>query len=93
MALNVSVSEARSRFAELIDKVRRDREPVTVTRNGRPAVVMVDVEEWERAAAALEDLEDAEDAVAFAAAMAEDDGTRIPLAAVLAELDEPGSPR
>jgi len=90
MALSVSVSEARSRFAELIDKVRRDREPVTVTRNGRPAVVMVDADEWARAAVALEALEDAEDAAAFAAAMAEDDGTRVPLAAVLAELGEPG---
>jgi len=84
------VGEARSRFAELIDRVRRDREPVTLTRNGRPAVVMVDPEEWQRAAAALEALEDAEDAAAFAAAMAEDDGTRIPLAAVLAELDKSG---
>ena len=84
------MGEARSRFAELIDRVRRDREPVTLTRNGRPAVVMVDPEEWQRAAAALEALEDAEDAAAFAAAMAEDDGTRIPLAAVLAELDKSG---
>lgn len=91
MVLSVPVSEARSRFAELIDKVRRDREPVTVTRNGRPAVVMVDAQEWERAAAALQALEDAEDAAAFAAALAEDDGTRIPLAAVLTELDESGS--
>jgi len=90
MAQSVPVGEARSRFAELIDRVRRDREPVTLTRNGRPAVVMVDPEEWQRAAAALEALEDAEDAAAFAAAMAEDDGTRIPLAAVLAELDKSG---
>jgi len=71
MAQSVPVGEARSRFAELIDRVRRDREPVTLTRNGRPAVVMVDPEEWQRAAAALEALEDAEDAAAFAAAMAE----------------------
>jgi prevent-host-death family protein len=91
MVLSVPVSEARSRFAELIDKVRRDREPVMVTRNGRPAVVMVDAEDWERAAVALKALEDAEDAAAFAAAMAADDGTRIPLAAVLAELGESGS--
>ncbi len=42
-----SVASAKARFSELIDKARSDG-PQTVTRNGRPAAVIVSVDEWER---------------------------------------------
>ncbi len=42
-----SVASAKARFSEMIDKAKAEG-PQTVTRNGRPAVVVVSVEEWER---------------------------------------------
>lgn len=42
-----SVVEAKSRFSELIELARRSG-PQTITKNGRPAVVVVAAEEWER---------------------------------------------
>ncbi len=42
-----TVASAKARFSELIEKARSDG-PQTVTRNGKPAVVLVSSEEWER---------------------------------------------
>jgi prevent-host-death family protein len=42
-----TVAEAKAKFSELIEQARA-RGPQTVTRNGRPAVVLVAAEEWER---------------------------------------------
>lgn len=42
-----SVANAKARFSELIDKARSEG-PQTVTRNGKPAAVLVSVEEWEK---------------------------------------------
>lgn len=42
-----SVASAKARFSELIDKAKSEG-PQTVTRNGKPAVVLVSVEEWEK---------------------------------------------
>jgi prevent-host-death family protein len=42
-----SVSSAKARFSELIEKAESEG-PQTVTRNGRPAAVLVSIEEWER---------------------------------------------
>jgi len=44
---NWSVASAKARFSEMIEKTKTDG-PQTVTRNGRPTVVVVSVEEWER---------------------------------------------
>jgi antitoxin Phd len=41
-----SVQEAKSRFTEVIEAARRT--PQTVTKRGKPVVVMVDVAEYER---------------------------------------------
>jgi prevent-host-death family protein len=38
--------EAKTRFGQVIDAAQR--EPVTVTRQGRPSVVIVSAEEYER---------------------------------------------
>ena len=42
-----TVASAKARFSEVIDRARSDG-PQTVTRNGKPAVVLVSADEWER---------------------------------------------
>jgi antitoxin Phd len=41
-----SVQDAKNRFSEVVEAARR--RPQTVTKHGRPAVVVVDVAEYER---------------------------------------------
>jgi prevent-host-death family protein len=41
-----TVAEAKAKFSQVIEKSRTG--PQTITRNGRPAAVVVSVEEWER---------------------------------------------
>lgn len=54
-------------------------------KDGRPAFAVVPIEIWERV---RELIEDAADAAAFDAAIAADDGFRIPLAVVKAEFEQ-----
>lgn len=42
-----SVGEAKARFSEVIERARHDG-PQTITRNGKNAVVVVSIDEWER---------------------------------------------
>ena len=42
-----SVAEAKARFSEVIDRALKQG-PQAITRNGRPAVVVVSSEEWGR---------------------------------------------
>jgi prevent-host-death family protein len=42
-----TVAEAKAKFSEVIDEARTSG-PQTITKNGRPAVVVVAAEEWER---------------------------------------------
>ena len=42
-----TVAEAKAKLSEVIDHAQNNG-PQTITRNGRRAVVVVDVEEWER---------------------------------------------
>jgi prevent-host-death family protein len=44
-----TVAEAKAKFSEVIDKARMIG-PQTITKNGRSAVVIVSIEEWERKA-------------------------------------------
>jgi prevent-host-death family protein len=44
-----TVANAKARLSELIE--RAQAEPQTITRNGKPSVVVVSVEEWRRKAA------------------------------------------
>lgn len=44
-----TVASAKARFSELIERARSEG-PQTVTRNGKPAAVLVSVDEWERKA-------------------------------------------
>ena len=43
---NWSVQDAKNRFSEVVEAARRN--PQMVTKHGKPAVVVVDVEEYER---------------------------------------------
>jgi antitoxin Phd len=43
---NWSVQDAKNRFSEVVEAARR--EPQTVTKHGRPAVVVLSAEEYER---------------------------------------------
>jgi prevent-host-death family protein len=42
-----SVAQAKARFSEVVDRALKQG-PQAITRNGRPAVVVVSVEEWTR---------------------------------------------
>lgn len=42
-----TVAQAKAKFSEVIDRAQSDG-PQTITRNGREAAVLVNVEEWER---------------------------------------------
>jgi prevent-host-death family protein len=41
-----TVAEAKAKFSQVIEQARTG--PQTITRNGRPAAVVVSAEEWER---------------------------------------------
>ena len=42
-----TVAEAKAKFSEIIERAMSEG-PQTITRNGRPAAVVVGAEEWER---------------------------------------------
>ena len=42
-----SVTQAKVRFSEVVDRAR-EQGPQAITKNGRPAVVVVSIEEWTR---------------------------------------------
>ncbi len=42
-----TVAEAKAKFSEVIERAQSEG-PQTITRKGRKAAVVVDVEEWER---------------------------------------------
>ena len=51
MDKTVKVTEARTRFAELVDQVRYQGDTVTLIKSGKPAAVIVPVElfeQWKR---------------------------------------------
>lgn len=41
------LSEAKMKFSALVDHIRASGEEVIITRNGRPAVIMLDYEDYE----------------------------------------------
>lgn len=43
----LSITEAKNRFTELADCVAAEHDHFTVTRNGRPHVMVVSVAEWD----------------------------------------------
>jgi antitoxin YefM len=58
MAKTVPISEAKARLPELVTGVEEREEEVVVTRNGRPAAVLLNYEEYERMKETLDVLSD-----------------------------------
>jgi prevent-host-death family protein len=78
----VSTRELRSRLSDVLGRAMYAGERIGVTRNGRLAAVVVSVADLE----ALEDFEMAQDVAAYRAAKADDDGTRVTLDELRADL-------
>jgi antitoxin YefM len=60
VAKTVPFSEARARLSELLDELESRHEHVVITRNGRPAAVLVPAAEQEALEETLEILQDEE---------------------------------
>jgi prevent-host-death family protein len=54
-----SMAEARSHFADVIDRARRDGVPTIITRRGKQEVVVIDVDAYRRLHEIAERAEDA----------------------------------
>lgn len=48
MSETMSLAAVKARFSELVDRVERQQDRVVVTRNGRPAAVLISPEDLER---------------------------------------------
>jgi prevent-host-death family protein len=84
MSSEVTTRELRNHLSDVLGRAMYGGERIGVTRNGKLAAVVVSVEDFE----ALEELEMAQDASAYRAAKAEDDGTRVSLAQLRRDLAE-----
>lgn len=71
MAKIVPVREFRSRLSELLSDVADRRDHVLVTRNGRPAAVLVPIDEYEALEESAEILSDRDSLAALEAGLAE----------------------
>ena len=47
MSKTLTVSEAKARLSELVANVQQTEEELVITRNGRPAAVLISAEEFE----------------------------------------------
>lgn len=78
----VSTRELRSQLSDVLGRTMYAGERIGVTRNGKLAAVMVSVADLE----ALEEFEMAQDVAAYREAKASDDGTRVTLDELRADL-------
>ncbi len=58
MAETVPFTEARARLSDLLDDLERRHQHVVITRNGRPAAILVPVAEYEALEETLDILQD-----------------------------------
>lgn len=87
MAKTVPVRELRSDLAHLLDEVADRREHVVVTRHGRPAAVLIPVDEYDALEETAEILSDADALAAIDAGLAEiERGETVPLADLRAQV-------
>ena len=54
MAKTLPISEVKARLPELVAGVQEREEAVVVTRNGRPAAVLLNIDEYERLKATID---------------------------------------
>lgn len=71
MARTVPVREFRTHLSELLDDVANRRDHVLVTRNGRPAAVLVPVDEYDALEETAEILSDPDALAALESGLAE----------------------
>ncbi|GEM_PF-1615453 len=55
MPKEINALELRNRFGEIMEEVRYRREPYIVKRNGRPMMVLLDIESYEKSQAQFQD--------------------------------------
>jgi antitoxin YefM len=60
MSETLPLANVKSKFSEMVDRVERTRDRIIVTRNGRPAAVLISLEEFESLEDTLELLSDPE---------------------------------
>lgn len=58
MAKTMPISEVKTRLPELVSEVEEREEEIVVTRNGKPAAVLVNYDEYERLKETLDILSD-----------------------------------
>jgi len=80
MLKTISLSEARDRFVDVLEQVKRDRAPLAIADNGVPTVVLMPVDHYESLLATLRDYGDYLDVLDAQQEAAE------PLETVLADL-------
>ncbi len=80
----VTTRELRGRLSDVLGRAMYAGERIGVTRNGKLAAVVVSVDDLE----ALEAFEMAEDVAAYRKAKAQDDGSRVSLDVLRADLTE-----
>jgi antitoxin Phd len=68
--VEVTVSEARARLADVVDQARVAHDPVFLTRRGRRVAAVIDADDLQRLIEAAEDLADVEAAKAARTEMA-----------------------
>ena len=87
MAKTVPVRELRNDLAHLLDEVADRREHVVVTRRGRPAAVLIPVDEYEALEETAEILSDPDTLGAIGAGLAEiERGETVTLAELRAQV-------
>jgi len=81
------LAEVKNRLSEFVDRVARQHARVTITRNGRPAAVLVSPEELEALEETLAILADPVELAALREGLADlDEGRTISLEALRADL-------
>lgn len=58
MAKTIAISEVKTRLPELVTGIEEREDEIVVTRNGKPAAVLVNYDEYERLKKTLEVLSD-----------------------------------
>lgn len=79
---SVTIGALREHLPDVVNRANYGHERVQITRHGKPVAVLIGVEDYAR----FEELEDAVDLAEYRAAKAEDDGGRVGLAELQAEL-------
>jgi len=82
----LSVTEARSRLADVVDEARVGHDPVFLTRRGRRVAAVIDAEDLANLLRAAEDLEDLRAAQTARQELEHTDGGAVPWDQVKSEL-------